>query len=338
MRKLDAADKQVCIYWRDILYNDSHFWKGLVMVINCNELKRVGRTPSPPPFLTGHQSADSATQPQNTTLTSNNNNNNLISITSNSLQNRRKSSSTSNSSSATPPLSQSQQHPLLLDGSDSVRNNLYVSIEQRGFDSVCLNGATDSDIIDFASKVSPSVMRKISSGCLRTSCVTDKGLEIFLASLNQSLKHLELSGKKTWKDHWFWQHWWHERSDVHSLGRPKMRKIFGENDDRSTLKRGASLTSSIIISCLFSLFRYFISRKLVKREESIQEIGLESQTSIVSTFFWRKCSYLLDSSIILQFDLSSDSRFSFRSPLIPLTMDWTTTMVSIVVVKHNYRL
>jgi hypothetical protein len=72
-----------------------------------------------------------------------------------------------------------------------------MSIEQRGLDSICLNGATDSDIIDFASKVSPSVMRKITSGFLRTSSVTDKGLEIFLASLNQSLKHLELSGKET---------------------------------------------------------------------------------------------------------------------------------------------
>ena len=168
------------------------------MVINCNDLKRVGRTPSPPPPLMSSSmtvSNSNDSQPQSTnSINNNNNNNNLITVSSNSQ--RRKSSSASNSS--TPPLSLNQgQHSLLLDSNDSVRNNLYLSIEQRGFDSICLDGATDSDIIDFASKVSPSVMRKIKSGSLRTSSVTDKGLEIFLASLNQSLHHLELTGKKT---------------------------------------------------------------------------------------------------------------------------------------------
>ncbi|RWS11376.1 F-box/LRR-repeat protein 16-like protein, partial [Dinothrombium tinctorium] len=124
---------QVCPRWRDILYSNSYFWRGLMPVIYCNELRRY---------------AD--------------------------------------------------------DASNSVRQGLYASIEKRGFDSICLFGATDTDVIDFASKISPTVMRSCTFGSLRCSSVSDKGLEIFLATLNQSIKKLELSGCNEITDSGLW--------------------------------------------------------------------------------------------------------------------------------------
>ena len=78
---------------------------------------------------------------------------------------------------------------------ESIRSNVYLSMEQRSFDAICLHGATDADVIDFASRVSAAFMKKITWACLRSSAVTDKGLEIFLASMNQSLLRLELTGE-----------------------------------------------------------------------------------------------------------------------------------------------
>lgn len=75
-----------------------------------------------------------------------------------------------------------------------VRDSLYLSIEQRSIDSVCLIGPTDADVIDFASKVAPATMKRIKHGSLKSASVSDKGLEIFLAALNQSLISLELIG------------------------------------------------------------------------------------------------------------------------------------------------
>lgn len=77
---------------------------------------------------------------------------------------------------------------------DNIRSNIYLSMEQRGFDAVCLYGATDSDVIDFASRISPTFTKRITSASLRSSSVSDKGLEIFLAAMNQSLLRLELTG------------------------------------------------------------------------------------------------------------------------------------------------
>lgn len=81
------------------------------------------------------------------------------------------------------------------DSIDDIKSNLYHSIELRGFDSICLQGASDGDIIDFASKIKPSVLKKITFGSLRFASVSDKGLEIFLAALGQSINKLELIGK-----------------------------------------------------------------------------------------------------------------------------------------------
>jgi hypothetical protein len=77
---------------------------------------------------------------------------------------------------------------------DEIKANLYNSIDIRGFDSICLFGATDGDIIEFASKVPPSVLKRFTSGSLRNASVSDKGLEIFLTALAQSIVRLELSG------------------------------------------------------------------------------------------------------------------------------------------------
>lgn len=140
---------QVCSLWRDVLYDDCGYWHGLVPVIYCNELRRLG----------SHSPADSDVQ--------------------------------SRVSPSSPSPTASEKTEL-----DAVRSSLYLSLETRGFDSICLFGATDLDVIDFASKISPTMMRRVVSGSLRCSSVSDKGLEIFLAALNQSLVSLELSGKR----------------------------------------------------------------------------------------------------------------------------------------------
>lgn len=77
---------------------------------------------------------------------------------------------------------------------EEIRLTLYKSIQIRGFDSVCLSGANDADIIDFASKVPPIELKKFSFGSLRCASVSDKGLEIFLAALAPSIIKLELTG------------------------------------------------------------------------------------------------------------------------------------------------
>lgn len=88
--------------------------------------------------------------------------------------------------------------------SSRIRGNLYSSIDQRCFDSICLYGASDSDVFDFASRISPNSLKRMFIGSLRCSNITDKGLDIFLASLSQSLKKLELSGCNKISDSGLW--------------------------------------------------------------------------------------------------------------------------------------
>ncbi|XP_074601504.1 uncharacterized protein LOC141855382 isoform X2 [Brevipalpus obovatus] len=120
---------QVCVRWRDILYSDPSYWKGLMPIIYYNELRS---------------------------------------------------------------------------SSSRIRGNLYSSIDQRGFDSICLYGASDSEVFDFASRISPNSLKRMFIGSLRCSNITDKGLDIFLASLSQSLKKLELSGCNKISDSGLW--------------------------------------------------------------------------------------------------------------------------------------
>ena len=142
------------------MYSQPLYWKGLLFIIYYNELRR-----------TNEDTNDSKAFPS---IMFNFGSNNTPSIICDSLK-----SDTGDTFKSRPI---------------SIRSALYSSLERRGFDSVCLCGATDADIFDFASKMSSSALSIITYGSLRSSCLTDQGLEIFLAALSQSIEKLELSG------------------------------------------------------------------------------------------------------------------------------------------------
>lgn len=76
------------------------------------------------------------------------------------------------------------------------RSRLYLSVKMRGFDAICLQGATDADIIEFTTQAALSDgLEKFAHVSIRHSSITDKGLEVFLASIARSLQSFELIGK-----------------------------------------------------------------------------------------------------------------------------------------------
>ena len=77
---------------------------------------------------------------------------------------------------------------------EDIKSNLYISIEMRGIDKIAFLGANDADVINFTTKVPSCTLKRITYLSLRLTSLTDKGLEALLASLNNSLVHLELSG------------------------------------------------------------------------------------------------------------------------------------------------
>lgn len=76
---------------------------------------------------------------------------------------------------------------------DSIREKLYMSLDDRGFDAICLFGATDDDIDDLISKTSTDTHQRIQAGRLNNCCITDRGLELFLMTFDQ-IQELVLSG------------------------------------------------------------------------------------------------------------------------------------------------
>uniref|UniRef100_A0A6G1SLW2 F-box/LRR-repeat protein 16 n=1 Tax=Aceria tosichella TaxID=561515 RepID=A0A6G1SLW2_9ACAR len=77
---------------------------------------------------------------------------------------------------------------------ESIREKLYTALDERGFNSICLFGATDDDIEDLASKTRPNGAQiQIKLGRLSNCSISDRGLEVFLATFGQ-LEELELTG------------------------------------------------------------------------------------------------------------------------------------------------
>lgn len=89
-------------------------------------------------------------------------------------------------SSLLSPLSESSRIEFL-------REKLYNSLDERGFDAICLFGATDEDIEDLIGKLPSGAHGRISVARLNNCCITDRGLELFVSSFSQ-LEELELSG------------------------------------------------------------------------------------------------------------------------------------------------
>jgi len=76
---------------------------------------------------------------------------------------------------------------------ENIRKKLYTSIDNRGFDAICLFGATDDDIQDLVCKVTVKAQRRIIVGRLNNCGLTNAGLELFISTFNQ-VEELEISG------------------------------------------------------------------------------------------------------------------------------------------------
>lgn len=76
---------------------------------------------------------------------------------------------------------------------DSLKEKLYSSLDNRGFDAICLFGATDDDIEDLVNKMPAGAHKRITVGRLNNCSVSDRGLSIFLSTFNL-IEELELSG------------------------------------------------------------------------------------------------------------------------------------------------
>lgn len=72
------------------------------------------------------------------------------------------------------------------------RKRFHHSLQLRGFDSMCLFGATDKDVTDFVNSFPPS-KKSVRSISLRCSNITDAGLEMLLEKMI-CVYRLELSG------------------------------------------------------------------------------------------------------------------------------------------------
>lgn len=182
------------------------------MVINCNDLRRWspislsnGCTKSPGISETCTSSVSSSSVGKcNTVQVSINsqcdddkNCSSALSNNSNYVNDSSQKSSQHKSNNKNIHNNSSQPGSQVSPENSSLRDSLYLMMEKRGIDSVSLVGACDADVIDFASKVAPARMKRIRHASLKSASIGDKGLEIFLAALNQSLVSLELIGKCT---------------------------------------------------------------------------------------------------------------------------------------------
>ena len=79
------------------------------------------------------------------------------------------------------------------DCDDESRHEFYRSLVQRGFDSLCLFGATDRDATDVAAWLLPACQSMAVSLSIRCSNISDSGLETVLDKL-PAVHTLELSG------------------------------------------------------------------------------------------------------------------------------------------------
>ena len=156
---------QVCAFWRDVLYNEPDLWTNAVFVINCHELRRVSNlsTSANDVQLEIMDMVKSGGKKQESKL-------NLDTISIDSIDS--------------------------LDPASDVKSNLYISIEMRRMDKVAFLGANDADIMNFTSKMTGFTLKNICHLSLRSTSVTDKGLEALLGSVNNSLTSLELSGTR----------------------------------------------------------------------------------------------------------------------------------------------
>lgn len=254
--KLDPIDRcvaaQVCRKWRSILYSDQSYWRDLVSVIDCTQLRRehllecifntlqsaklkqqkqVGK---PANMRSSHDAAEVDSKivsncklslvTQDTLADFDNDdiwriqelcnrfsshqrvygcktqtmdaNNNILSQDQQTACSTSKSSSIPSQISSTfSSMSLSSLFSPLSESSriESLKDKLYASIYERGFDAICLFGATDADIDDLIIKLPEKAQHRIYLCKLHNCCISNKALELLTEHLNQ-IQELELSG------------------------------------------------------------------------------------------------------------------------------------------------
>ncbi|CAG2122045.1 unnamed protein product, partial [Medioppia subpectinata] len=121
---------QVCKTWETLLYSDQRFWKHLMPVILCNELRREKSLPTLPESVGNTRNQMDVT---NHMAVDGEDNNNTLVVTTNDKT------------------------------IEEIKANLYYSIDIRGFDSICMFGASDGDIVDFTARTRPSLLNRLAS-------------------------------------------------------------------------------------------------------------------------------------------------------------------------------
>lgn len=76
---------------------------------------------------------------------------------------------------------------------ESIRERLYNSLDNRGFDAICLFGATDDDIDDLVNKMPLNAHKRIICCRLNNCCITNRGLDLLISTFTK-IEEIELSG------------------------------------------------------------------------------------------------------------------------------------------------
>lgn len=264
--KLEPLDRcvaaQVCHLWRNILYANQNYWKDLINVINCTQLRRehlvecimntlqsaklkqqqkitikdelkdkeknnsnANQIDVQKPysidsyfdfdqddiwkiqelcnkFTTNHHRIHSQSYRQHMINSDSNEqtncNNNIIvngNGTNNCMTASKSSSIPSQISSTLSSFSISSILSPLSESSriDSIKEKLYMSLDNRGFDALCLFGATDDDIEDIVYKIPVSAHKRITVCRLNNCSLTDRGIDLLTTTFDK-IEELELTG------------------------------------------------------------------------------------------------------------------------------------------------
>lgn len=81
---------------------------------------------------------------------------------------------------------------------------LYRSIKQRRFQTIQLQGANDTDLVEFGAQAALNQFDFIVDLSIQNSSITDKGIEVLLASIAPSLLSIELVGCNELTDSGLW--------------------------------------------------------------------------------------------------------------------------------------
>lgn len=167
-----AVLAQVCQKWREVLYQPE-FWKEVRPVLHCRAIRS---------WSSASNCTSTATSSASNQSITNSSSINEVNSNSDSGDNREVTGALTSPSSTVSTNNIDQQ----------MKANFFHSLKTRGFDTICLLNANDSDIFDFIQNF-PHGATGIQSLILRCCNVSDRGLEAIMEFL-QGLFKLEIAG------------------------------------------------------------------------------------------------------------------------------------------------